>query len=88
MSSGRGTILYFNLVSWFQDTDGGIVWMAYSDIAPGYWFQYQVPPTSPAASMALVLSPSSRSRFSWYRPPKPAPTTSASISWEAMLSIL
>src|SRR6266700_2549522 len=51
-----------------------------SQRAPGYRFQYQVPPTSPASSNAMAENPSSRSRYSMYRPENPAPTTATSTS--------
>src|ERR1022692_1135939 len=51
-----------------------------SQRAPGYRFQYQVPPTSPAASNTLVDMPSCRRRYSRYNPEKPAPTTTTSTS--------
>src|ERR1700688_4694034 len=46
--------------------------------APGYRFQYQVPPTSPPCSKTRTDSPSPRSRYSMYSPAKPAPTTTTS----------
>src|SRR5947209_8774148 len=46
-----------------------------SQRAPGYRFQYQVPPTSSASSNATVVKPALRSRCRRYRPAKPAPTT-------------
>src|SRR5438105_2244860 len=49
-----------------------------SQRAPGYRFQYQVPPTPPPASNARAEKPSERSRCSMYIPAKPAPTTTAS----------
>ena len=51
-----------------------------SQRAPGYRFQYQVPPTSPPASNTWALKPSSRRWCSMHRPPKPAPTMTASTS--------
>lgn len=46
---------------------------------PGYRFQYQVPPTSPASSIIRTeANPASRRRAPVSRPPNPAPTTSTS----------
>src|SRR5665213_397378 len=53
-----------------------MVWM--SQRAPGYRFQYQVPPTSPASSSSTVERPALRNRCRRYRPAKPAPTTATS----------
>src|ERR1019366_3914279 len=53
--------------------------------APGYRFQYQVPPTSSAASTTLVEKPSCRRRWSKYSPENPAPTTTTSTSAATML---
>src|SRR4051812_18559698 len=49
-----------------------------SQRAPGYRFQYQVPPTPPPASNTRAERPSPRRRCSMYIPAKPAPTTTAS----------
>ena len=49
-----------------------------SQRAPGYRFQYQVPPTPDAASITLAVNPVERSLWSMYRPAKPAPTITAS----------
>src|SRR3954468_13474827 len=49
-----------------------------SQRAPGYRFQYQVPPTPPPASNTRAEKPSPRRRCSMYIPAKPAPTTTAS----------
>src|SRR5882757_4606874 len=49
-----------------------------SQRAPGYRFQYQVPPTSSADSSATAVKPDRRRRWSRYRPAKPAPTTATS----------
>src|ERR1700674_114888 len=49
-----------------------------SQRAPGYRFQYQVPPTSPASSSTAVLKPALRNRCRRYRPANPAPTTATS----------
>src|SRR3989344_5933766 len=52
-----------------------------SQAQPGYRFQYQVPPKSPALSMILKLSmPASRSLPAQSRPPNPPPMTSTSSS--------
>ena len=49
-----------------------------SQRAPGYRFQYQVPPTPLPASNTRAEKPSPRRRCSMYIPAKPAPTTTAS----------
>src|SRR5215510_851312 len=49
-----------------------------SQRAPGYRFQYQVPPTSSASSNATAAKPALRRRCRRYRPAKPAPTTATS----------
>src|SRR5712671_277584 len=49
-----------------------------SQRAPGYRFQYQVPPTSSASSNATVVKPALRNRCRRYRPANPAPTTATS----------
>src|SRR5262245_43988616 len=49
-----------------------------SQRAPGYRFQYQVPPTSSAASKACAENPDWRRRWSRYSPANPAPTTTTS----------
>src|SRR6267154_1196332 len=49
-----------------------------SQRAPGYRFQYQVPPTPPPASNTRAEKPSPRRRCSMYIPAKPAPTMTAS----------
>ncbi len=46
--------------------------------APGYRFQYHVPPTSVPASNTRTLKPSPRNRWSAYIPAKPPPTTMTS----------
>src|SRR5262245_28364254 len=51
-----------------------------SQRAPGYRFQNHVPPTSPPRSNTRARSPSSRRRWSMYRPANPAPTTATSMS--------
>ncbi len=52
-----------------------------SQRTPGYRFQYQVPPTSPAFSMIRIdPTPAWRSRAPASRPPKPPPMTTASTS--------
>src|SRR4051794_32001939 len=51
-----------------------------SQRAPGYRFQYHVPPTSSAASSTRAVMPSSRRRCNRYMPAKPAPTTTTSNS--------
>src|ERR1700733_3397469 len=51
-----------------------------SQRAPGYRFQYQVPPTSSASSSATTVKPALRRRCRRYRPAKPAPTTATSTS--------
>ena len=55
--------------------------------APGYRFQYHVPPTSSAASSTTALKPARRMRTSWYIPANPAPTitTSTSVLFSVML---
>ena len=54
-----------------------------SQRAPGYQFQYQVPPTSEAVSKTTVVKPSCRRRCSRYSPENPAPTTTTSTSEDA-----
>src|SRR3954454_10103290 len=55
------------------------MWLSESHRAPGYRFQYQVPPTPPAASYTRTDKPIwFRSRCSMYRPENPAPITTAS----------
>ena len=49
-----------------------------SQRAPGYRFQYQVPPTSSASSNTSVVKPALRNRCRRYRPANPAPTTATS----------
>src|SRR5262245_25354397 len=49
-----------------------------SQRAPGYRFQYQVPPTSSAASKACAEYPDWRRRWSRYSPENPVPTTTTS----------
>src|SRR6266851_8571506 len=49
-----------------------------SQRAPGYRFQYQVPPTSSASSNTTVVKPALRNRCRRYRPANPAPTTTTS----------
>src|SRR6266852_9503502 len=49
-----------------------------SQRAPGYRFQYQVPPTSSASSNTTVVKPALRNRCRRYRPANPAPTTATS----------
>src|ERR1700712_1311902 len=49
-----------------------------SQRAPGYAFQYQVPPTSGAASRTATLRPCCRRRCSMYIPENPAPMTMTS----------
>src|SRR5229473_4003050 len=49
-----------------------------SQRAPGYRFQYQVPPTSLASSNTAVVKPALRNRYRRYRPANPAPTTTTS----------
>src|SRR4051794_503050 len=49
-----------------------------SQRAPGYLFQYHVPPTPEPASNTRAENPSERSWCSMYIPAKPAPTTMAS----------
>ena len=51
-----------------------------SQRAPGYLFQYQVPPTSSAVSSTRVENPRPRRRCSRYSPAMPAPTTTTSTS--------
>src|SRR4051812_15233345 len=51
-----------------------------SQRAPGYRFQYHVPPTPPPASNPCTRQPSPRSLCSAYRPANPAPTTTTSSS--------
>ena len=52
-----------------------------SQEAPGYLFQYQVPPKSPPFSMILKLSiPASLNLAPANIPPKPPPITITSIS--------
>src|SRR5579859_7877617 len=60
--------------------------LSMSTRAPGYRFQYQVPPTPSPASRPITVRPSWRSRYSAYRPEKPAPTTTTSaVSVSAVL---
>ena len=47
---------------------------AVSHCAPGYRFQYQVPPKSPPFSMIRTSTPASRSRAPTTRPANPPPT--------------
>ena len=47
---------------------------AVSHCAPGYRFQYQVPPKPPPFSMILTSTPASRSRAAVTRPANPPPT--------------
>jgi hypothetical protein len=47
---------------------------AVSHCAPGYRFQYQVPPKSPPFSMILTSTPASRIRAAATRPANPPPT--------------
>src|ERR1700743_1527143 len=49
-----------------------------SQRAPGYRFQYQVPPTSSASSNTTVAKPALRNRCRRYSPANPAPTTATS----------
>ena len=49
-----------------------------SVLAPGYRFQYQVPPTLVPASNALAETPRLPSSYNIRIPPKPVPTTKAS----------
>src|SRR3982074_184705 len=49
-----------------------------SQRAPGYRFQYQVPPTSSASSNSTVVKPALHNRCRRYRPANPAPTTATS----------
>ena len=49
-----------------------------SQRAPGYRFQYQVPPTPSPASTTWTVKPSSRKWCSAYMPETPAPTTTTS----------
>ena len=52
-----------------------------SQAAPGYRFQYQVPPTSPPCSISRILpNPASRIRAPASSPPKPAPMIATSTS--------
>src|SRR5258708_30373350 len=55
-----------------------------SQRAPGYRFQYQVPPTSSASSNTTVVKPALRNRCRRYRPANPAPTTVPPIKREAL----
>lgn len=56
------------------------MWLSESHRAPGYRFQYHVPPTPSPASNARTDSPRPRSRYSMYSPAIPAPITAASTS--------
>src|SRR5882757_3611173 len=57
-----------------------------SQRAPGYRFQYQVPPTSSASSSTTDVNPASRSRCRRYRPANPAPTTATSTWWAPLVA--
>src|SRR5882762_9371556 len=50
-----------------------------SQRAPGYRFQYQVPPTPSPVSNAWTDRPASRALCTMYMPAKPAPTTTTSL---------
>src|ERR1700704_4846230 len=58
-----------------------------SQRAPGYRFQYQVPPTSSASSNTTVVKPASRNRCRRYRPANPAPTTATSTCCVVLLLV-
>ena len=58
-----------------------------SQRAPGYRFQYQVPPTSSAVSSTMALNPARRIRTSSYIPANPAPTITTSTS-VVLLSVI
>src|SRR5947207_14359650 len=53
-----------------------------SQRAPGYRFQYHVPPTPLPASNTRADKPSPRSLWSMYMPANPAPTMTASMAYE------
>ena len=70
-----GPCTYFSVGMCPVSSSSGMYTMdAVSHCAPGYRFQYQVPPKPPPFSMIRTSTPASRRRAAVTRPAKPPPT--------------
>jgi hypothetical protein len=79
-----GPCTYFSVGMCPVSSSSGMYTMdAVSHCAPGYRFQYHVPPKPPPFSMIRTSTPASRSRAATTRPANPPPTHTT-VRWSVL----